>query len=78
MYKINKHYSNTNIGKQLKNITTSGTLEGGKHTIEGIDSLGNKVTFVMLSTGAWRGGKSIYYKCVKIGTKRKLKQNDNS
>ena len=66
MYKIGKHYSNTNISKQLKSITTSGTLEGGKHTIEGTDSEGNKLTFVMLSTGAWRGGKSIYYKCCKI------------
>lgn len=66
MYKIGKHYSNTNISKQLKNISISGAVEGGKHTIEGIDSEGNKVTFVMLSEGAWRGGKSIYYKCCKI------------
>lgn len=66
MYKIDKHYSNTNIGKQLKDISISGAVEGGKHTIEGIDNQGNKVTFVMLSTGAWRGGKSTYYKCTKI------------
>ena len=66
MYKIGKSYSNTNISKQLKKITTSGQLEGGKHTIEGIDSEGNKLTFVMLSEGAWRGGKTIYYKCCKI------------
>ena len=66
MYKLNKHYSNNSIAKQLKDISTSGQLEGGKHTIEGIDTQGNKLTFVMLLGGAWRGGKSIYYKCTKI------------
>ena len=69
MFKLNKQYSNTSIQSKLSNITLSGAFEGGKHTIEGIDTLGNKYTFKMLSNGAWRGGKTVYYSCVKIAVK---------
>lgn len=60
-FKTGKEYSSKTIEKHCNNIKTFGKLEGGEHTIES-DSL----KFVMLSEGAWRGGKSYYYKCVRI------------
>ena len=60
IFKINKQYSSKAIEKNSKGIRTSGTFEGGKHTI-----VTDINTFVMLEVGAWRGGKSFYYKCIK-------------
>jgi hypothetical protein len=62
---LNKTYSNIKIQRELSSIASFGQFEGGKHIIEGLDSDGNKLTFEMLSDGAWRGGKAIYYKLIK-------------
>ena len=60
IFKINKQYSSKAIEKNSKGIRTSGAVEGGKHTI-----VTDTNTFVMLVSGAWRGGNSLYYKCIK-------------
>lgn len=59
-FKIGKEYSSKTIDKNSKNISLKGELKGGEHTITTDTN-----TFVMLSDGAWRGGNSLYYKCVK-------------
>lgn len=59
-FKIGKQYSNKSIEKNSKNISISGQLIGGEHRIETETN-----TFIMLVDGAWRGGNSIYYRCVK-------------
>ena len=60
----NKTYSNKTIQSNLTDITTNGQFVGGEHTIYGTDTYGNKRKFVMLFSNAWRGGKSIFYKCI--------------
>jgi hypothetical protein len=60
-FKVNKSYSNRTIAKHCKNLQSSGQLIGGEHTIEN-----ENYKFVMLLNGAWRGGKSIYYKLETI------------
>jgi hypothetical protein len=61
IFKLNKDYSSKTIAKHCKDIKLYGAVEGGRHTIES-----GTLKFVMLTEGAWRGTKSIYYKCVKI------------
>ena len=60
-FTLNKDYSNATIAKHCKNLQLSGQFIGGEHTIEN-----ENYKFVMLSEGAWRGGKSIYYKLEQI------------
>lgn len=60
-FKLNKDYSNTTIAKHCKNLQTSGQFLGGEHIIEN-----ENYKFLMLSEGAWRGGKSIYYNLTEI------------
>ena len=62
--KIGKVYSNRRIFKELQDIEISGQAIGGKHTIKGRYN-NEDVVFVMLTEGAWRGGKSLYYKRIK-------------
>jgi hypothetical protein len=59
-FKINKKYSNKIIEKYSYNISISGNLKGGEHTITTKTN-----TFIMLLEGAWRGGNVLYYKCIK-------------
>lgn len=61
IFKLGKEYASKTIEKHCKNIQTSGKFEGGKHTIQS-----DNLKFVMLEEGAWRGGKSVYYKLVSL------------
>lgn len=62
--KINKVYSDNRIYKELTDIIISGQFIGGEHTIEGKCN-GEEMTFVMVTEGAWKGGKYLYYKRIK-------------
>ena len=62
--KINKVYSDNKICTALTDIETFGQSIGGEHTIKGRCN-SEDMTFVMLMSGGWRGGRYFYYKRIK-------------
>ena len=52
--------SNKSLFKHLEDIKSKGRQIGGEHIIEGVKD-GIFYTYTMLTSGAWKGGRVLYY-----------------